>query len=94
MVTEDTKATPDPDALCTTLKNKEAVLLHLGTKTYYSLNETGAYIWTMMSKGLTLGEIIRDIEAEFDVTADKAQESVIDLASQLAAAELVHLTGD
>lgn len=91
MVTTGTKVTPDPEVLCTDLRNGEAVLLNMETKTYYSLNETGSQIWHLMSKGHTLMEISQELEARFDVTLDRAQQCVIDLANQLVAEELVHL---
>ena len=92
MVTTDTKATPDLDVLSTELQNGEAVLLHLGTKTYYSLNDTGLRIWQLLSKGLTLNEISQELEAEFDVTLKQAQDCVFDLTNQLVAEELVRFT--
>ncbi|SOH02577.1 PqqD family protein [Candidatus Kuenenia stuttgartiensis] len=51
------RVTPDPDVVITELEGKEAVLLHLGTKMYFTLNETGLRIWQMFSSGLTVGEI-------------------------------------
>ncbi len=94
MITSETKVTTHPDVLYTELKDGDAVLLHLQTKTYYTLNETGARMWSLMFKGLTLGEISQGIITEFDVTLDRAQESVINLANELVAAELVHLGTD
>ena len=35
----------------TRLDATEAVLLHLGTKRYYTLNETGARIWELLQHG-------------------------------------------
>lgn len=49
--------TPDPEVIVTELEGKEAVLLHLGTRMYFTLNETGLRIWQMLSSGLTPGEI-------------------------------------
>lgn len=94
MVTTDTRATPHPDVIYTPLDNREAVLLHLGTSTYYTLNETGAQIWHLMSEGFILGQIGEYLEREFEVTLEQAQRSVIDLANQLAAEELVYLNYD
>lgn len=94
MPTAQTRATLDPDVVCTELGNGETVLLHLGTQAYFSLNETGARIWQLMDNGLTLGDIAQAIEAQFDVSFDRAQGCVIDLASDLANEKLVSLTSD
>lgn len=89
MVTLSTKARPDPDVLFTGLRNGESVLLHLGTKTYYSLNETGTRIWRLLAEGLEVGEIGRRLEAEYDVTLEHAQSSVIQLVEALVSEKLV-----
>jgi hypothetical protein len=89
VMTALTKATPHPDVLDTDLPNGEVVLLHMGTNQYYSLNETGSHVWRLMGRGLTLGEIIEDLEARFDVSPDQAHQSVVGLANQLTAEHLV-----
>ena len=85
------RATLDSEVVCTELQNEEGVLLHLGTQTYYSLNRTGLVIWRLMEKGLTFGEIAGEVASRFDVMPADAEQSVIDLARELAAAKLVRL---
>jgi len=85
------KVKPDSDVILTELENKEAVLLHLGTKMYYSLNETGLRIWQMLGGGLTLGEISKKLQDEFDVTPEKAKESIINLVGELITEKLVEV---
>ncbi len=92
MLAAQSKAASHPDVLFTPLLSGKAVLLHLGTKRYYSLNKTGSRIWQMMDKGLSLEKIGCELEAAFDVTMDQARESVMGLANQLAAEGLVHVT--
>jgi hypothetical protein len=92
--TARSKAAPHPDVVFTDLDNDEAVLLHLGTQTYFSLNQTGACIWRLMGDGLTLGEIARELEARFEVETEQAQRSVNELASELASEGLVELAED
>jgi len=67
----------------TTLDDGEIVLLHLESKTYYSLNPTGERIWQGLKEGLTLREISRRLQEEFDVDQDKANRSVLDLVKEL-----------
>ena len=92
MLSSDTKAMPTPDVLFTKLKDGEAVLLHMEAKSYFSLNETGAQIWNLMSDGLSVGEISQTLEAEFDVTLERARQSVDSLVSELVASNLVLIT--
>lgn len=82
---------PDTEVVITELEGKEAVLLHLGTKTYFTLNETGLSIWQMMNRGLTLREIGKKLQEEFEVSPEKAKESVINLINELIAEKLVRV---
>ena len=91
MIRLDEKARPAPDAVVTELDNGEAVLLHLQTKMYYTLNETGVRIWQLLNEGLSAGEISVKIHGEFDVTPEKAQESVIRLFHELSQEKLIEL---
>ena len=80
---------PNPEVICTDVGGKEAVLLHVDTKKYYSLNQTGLRIWQMLSDGRTPADIIEGLVAEFDVTPEKARESVIDLMNELISEKLI-----
>jgi len=94
MLGRNQKVKLDSNVVLTELENKEAVLLHLGTKMYYSLNETGLRIWQMLSLGLTLGEISERLQDEFDVTPAKVQESVNCLIGELITEKLVEVVDE
>ena len=83
------RVTPDKDVIITELEGKEAVLLHLGTKMYFTLNETGLRIWQMLSSGLIPEEISKRVSGEFDVSPEKAKESVLNLIHELIREKLV-----
>jgi hypothetical protein len=93
MLTASDKATPDSDVIVTELDG-EAVLLNLETKLYFSLNATGVAIWKLLDEGLTLGQIGERLFQEYDVTPEKAQQSVLDLVGQLNDEKLVSVTRD
>ncbi len=65
------------------------VLLHLHTKRYYSLNETGAAVWRMLEQGSTREAIIDQLVSEFDVATDTAAAEVDRLLSELVAELLI-----
>ena len=65
--TLDQKLRPHPDAVDTELDGDEVALLHLETKSYYSLNLTGMRIWQGLKQGLSLREISRLLQDEFRV---------------------------
>ena len=94
MVELNHRVKPDSDVVITELEGKEAVLLNLATKMYYTLNETGLRIWQMLSSGRTLGEISETLSGEFDVTPEKAKESVFNLIGELTAEKLVKVVDE
>ena len=85
----DQKLRPHPDAVDTELDGNEVALLHLETKSYYSLNLTGMRIWQGLKKGLSLREISRLLQDEFRVEAAAADRSVLELVGKLAEQNLV-----
>ena len=79
----DQRVRPHSQVVDTKLDDGEVVLLHLEGKTYYSLNPTGERIWQGLKQGLTLDEISRRLQNEFDVDAERADRSVLELVSEL-----------
>jgi hypothetical protein len=67
----------------------EGILVDLNTKKYFQLNETGTLVWRGLEKKQTLGEIVGQITAAYDVTPDHAAESVRRLLENLRAFKLV-----
>jgi hypothetical protein len=70
----------------------EAVLLHVGTKNYFRLNETGAAIWKGMERGLSPDELRERMCAEFDVAPEQAATELDRFLAELERRGLV-LTG-
>jgi Coenzyme PQQ synthesis protein D (PqqD) len=85
----DDKVKPHAEVVDTKLDEGEVVLLHLESKTYYSLNPTGERIWRGLKEGLSLRQISRRLQEEFDVDADRADRSVVDLVDELIEQNLV-----
>jgi hypothetical protein len=74
---------PDPEVVDTEIDEGELALLHLGTKTYFSLNSTGARIWTHLKQGLCLEDVSSRLQAEFDVDRERADRSVNGFVEEL-----------
>lgn len=73
MITPDTVARKHPEVIVTTLNTAESVLLHIGTRTYFRLNETGSRTRGLMSEGLTMREIGNRAESGLEVRTDMVQ---------------------
>ena len=80
---------PYPEVVDTELEGEGAVLLHLESQVYFSLNETGTMIWKAMKQGLTLQEICHRLQKEFQVGEDQAEQSLFALTRELAQHKLV-----
>jgi PHD/YefM family antitoxin component YafN of YafNO toxin-antitoxin module len=94
MIELNHRVEPDPDVVITELEGKEAVLLNLATKMYYTLNETGLRIWQMLSSGDTLKEISERLQNEFDISSKKAKGSVLNLIGELINEKLVKVVDE
>lgn len=85
-------ATPRPHShiVYTEFDGREAVLVDLNTKRYYTLNETAMMVWQGLDSGKTMAEIVSEICEHYDVTAAHATASVERLVASLAAHRLLH----
>lgn len=77
-----------PDALSAALSDG-AVLLHLYTKRYFSLNETGSRIWSLLEQQATDEEIVDTLVREYDVEKPEAARAVSQLLDDLVAERLI-----
>ena len=62
----------------------DAVILNLETSEYYSANETGTFIWELLSAGRKAGSIAEALAAEYDVGRDQADRDVAAFLKDLA----------
>jgi len=92
MLTLDSQLQVHPDVITTELQGaqgKEAVLLHLTTKHYFSLNETGLRIWQLLDERLPLAAVAGRLTEEYELSVEQAQQSVFNLAQALLEERLV-----
>ncbi len=94
MLTETDRVRPVSDVVMTELETKDAVLLNLTTKQYFSLNPTGAHIWHLLGPDRTLAEVGTALVQRFDVTQEQAGRSVMALVNQLYTEKLVEMADD
>jgi len=86
------KVAPNTEVVVTELDG-EAVLLHLNTKMYYSLNPTGLCIWNMLADDTTLSEIGGRLQNRYELDTKNAEQSVLNLVNQLHSEQLVTRVG-
>jgi hypothetical protein len=91
MLTLEQRVHPHPDVVDTEVGDGEVALLHLTSKHYYSLNATGGRIWQGLTEGLDLAAISQRLQAEYKISPERANQSVLTLVSTLLERELITL---
>ncbi|OGS10725.1 MAG: hypothetical protein A2285_05805 [Elusimicrobia bacterium RIFOXYA12_FULL_57_11] len=51
---------------------EEAVILNLETSEYYSANDTGTFIWELLSAGKQRAKVAEALAAEYGITEEQA----------------------
>lgn len=79
------------DVVFTDLDDGSAVLLHLQTKYYFSLNETGSFLWKLLERenGATAEKLAEELCGVFDVEPARAEEDVSDFIRDLSEQGLI-----
>ena len=80
-----------PDLRLTAIDG-EGVVLHLGSRRYFSVNETGVTILEALTAPRTLDDLIASVTTEYDVTAVAAEQSVREFIDRCREAQLQPLT--
>ena len=78
------------DVACAAVEDG-AVVLHMGTKQYFSLNETGAAIWRLLEDDVPLADVPRRLSEGYDVAVDEARAAVDALIAMLREKDLLIL---
>ena len=90
MLAPETILHPHPSLVFTRLDDTEAVLLHLDTKRYYTLNETGTRIWELLQQGCcTQEEIVRALQGDYALTDEDAMPVLVNFMDELKQEGLV-----
>lgn len=81
---------PAPDVVFRDLGG-EAVLLHLGTATYFGLDDVGTRVWHLVVEGRSVREVCQALTAEYDAQPDVIERDVTTLLDRLMKKDLVRV---
>lgn len=79
---------PAPDVLAAHLHD-ETVLLHMGSKRYFHLNDSGQRVWQLLESGVQPSALATRLHEEFDIDAHTANAAVADLLTSLRTLGLI-----
>jgi hypothetical protein len=71
-------------ALATRLDSGEGIVVDLGAKRYYVLNETAMVLWQGLEQGDDPAALVRKLTETYDVTPERAAQSVTRFLRDLA----------
>ncbi|MGE0469392.1 MAG: PqqD family protein [Nitrospira sp.] len=89
MLAPETVLHPHPSLVFTQLDDTEAVLLHLDTKRYYTLNETGTRIWELLQQSRSAQEIALALQDNYALTDEEALPLLLAFVDELLQEGLV-----
>ncbi|MBI2571580.1 MAG: PqqD family protein [Candidatus Schekmanbacteria bacterium] len=69
----------------------DIVMTDLDAGMYYSLNETGARLWSMIAEPLTLGEVCDALAEEYGVDRSRCLQEVVRFAEELRRRSLLEV---
>jgi hypothetical protein len=82
---------PNPQVVLTEMRDGTAVLLHLETRFYFTLNATGVFVWKLLAsdKAWDRASLTAQLTREFEVDEGTASADVSALLDALCAEELL-----
>lgn len=72
----------------------EAVILGLGTGTYFGLDAVGTRIWQLIEERGRVTEILARLVEEYDVEPEQCERDLLRLLDELKRRGLITLVGD
>ena len=89
-ITLANQAQPNDDVLFQEVGG-EAVLLNLGSESYFGLNEVGTRIWALLAENNSLQHTFDTLCTEYEVTPEQLKSDLLALVDDMAKAGLVQL---
>lgn len=87
-MTDQTKITPAPEVAAKVVDG-EAVLIHLTTGAYYSLEKVGGRIWELIDGGVPPQQIVEVVSGEYRTPVERVRADLDRLLDELRREKLV-----
>jgi hypothetical protein len=86
-------AVPVPaDELIVKRIGKETIILTESGEELHTLDETGTFVWSVIDGKRTVGQILDNLCAEYDVVRDRAQKDLLSFIEALEEKKIVRFT--
>ena len=94
MITAETRLRVNIDEVAGEVIDGEAVLINLSSGTYYTMDNVGAAVWSMIERGYSLAEMSDRLAPAYIVDREKILGDLRDLARDLLEQSLVVVDRD
>jgi hypothetical protein len=85
---DNARYTASPEVLAAHLEG-EAVLLHMDTKDYFRLNDTAAWVWKGLERGLDREGLLASLLERYEVGRAEAEAQLDQLLAELTQRGLI-----
>ncbi len=90
-VQNDTRFAAESRVVLTELKDGTGLLLHLGSKLYFTLNRSGMLVWkAIVRQEATRAELVRLLVDTFETTSAQVEVDLDALLDEMLSEQLVH----
>lgn len=93
MISSNAIVTTNKDVVSAIIDNN-VVLLKIDTRTYFSLNSVGAFVWSIIQTPYLASEICSRVIEEYDVSAEQCEPDILNLLQQLHEHALIQIVGE
>jgi hypothetical protein len=93
-VDDDTTIRREPRATYRQLADGSAVILHLDTTAYHTVNETGAAIWELLAEPATFRHVVEGLAGQLEERPPELERDTAEFLEALAARGLVTIGRD
>ena len=80
-----------PVSVLSTTVDQDVVLLNTLTNKYYSLDEVGARLWSLLSEDKTLRDAHQALLKEYEVESSQLEQDLLELLGELQESGLVEI---
>jgi hypothetical protein len=91
MITLDSRFEHNDSEVAAKVIEGEAILINLSNGTYYSMDKVGGFVWELIKKNYSLGEIVKVITDHYDVSAEQAKTDLETLTTSLLEENIVSI---
>jgi frataxin-like iron-binding protein CyaY len=93
MMTSETYLVAKPEVIDCDIGGDRA-LLHIGTNTYFTVNETASEIWIALAEPRTVDQLVDVVTEKFDVAAAECRADVEALVAAMRDADIIGPAAD